>query len=90
MLGAGGGIGLAAVDVALALGARVVAAASSDEKLEAARRMGAQATVAYEREDLKARVRELTDGGQTSSSTPWAGVTVSLRCAPRGPSGGSV
>jgi NADPH2:quinone reductase len=63
VLGAGGGIGLAAVDVALALGARVVAAASSDEKLDAARAMGAQATVAYEREDLKTRVRELTDGG---------------------------
>ena len=63
VLGAGGGIGLAAVDVALALGARVVAAASSEEKLDAARRMGAQATVDYEREDLKSRVRELTDGG---------------------------
>ena len=63
VLGAGGGIGLAAVDVAVALGARVVAAASTEEKLEAARRMGAEATVAYESEDLKTRVRELTDGG---------------------------
>ena len=63
VLGAGGGIGLAAVDVAVALGAKVVAAASSDEKLDAARRMGALATVEYEREDLKTRVRELTDGG---------------------------
>ena len=54
---------MAAVDVALALGARVVAAASSEEKLDAARRMGAHATVAYESEDLKTRVRELTDGG---------------------------
>jgi NADPH2:quinone reductase len=40
-----------------------VAAASSDEKLDAARRMGAQATVAYETEDLKSTVREITDGG---------------------------
>ena len=56
VLGAGGGIGLAAVDVALELGARVVAAASSAEKLEAARRMGAHATVEYEGEDLKSRV----------------------------------
>ncbi|MGD0381200.1 MAG: NADPH:quinone oxidoreductase family protein [Acidimicrobiales bacterium] len=63
VLGAGGGIGLAAVDVAVALGARVVAAASSEEKLDAARRMGAHATVAYEHEDLKSRVRALTDGG---------------------------
>ncbi len=63
VLGAGGGIGLAAVDVAVALGCRVVAAASSEEKLEAARRMGAHATVAYEHEDLKTRVREITGGG---------------------------
>jgi NADPH:quinone reductase len=63
VLGAGGGIGLAAVDVAVALGARVVAAASSDDKLSAARRMGAEVTVAYEHEDLKTRVRELTGGG---------------------------
>jgi NADPH2:quinone reductase len=63
VLGAGGGIGLAAVDVAVALGAQVVAAASSEEKLEAARLMGALATVTYEREDLKVRVREITDGG---------------------------
>jgi NADPH:quinone reductase len=63
VLGAGGGIGLAAVDVAVALGARTVAAASSEEKLVAARAMGADVTVAYEHEDLKTRVRELTDGG---------------------------
>lgn len=63
VLGAGGGIGLAAVDVAVALGARVIAAASSIEKLEAARSMGATATIAYEGEDLKVRARELSDGG---------------------------
>jgi NADPH:quinone reductase len=63
VLGAGGGIGLAAVDVAIALHARVVAAASSEEKLAAAMAMGAHASVAYEHEDLKARVRELTEGG---------------------------
>jgi NADPH2:quinone reductase len=63
VLGAGGGIGLAAVDVAVALGARVMAAASSDEKLAAARAMGAEAVVAYEREDLKTRARELSGGG---------------------------
>ena len=63
VLGAGGGIGLAAVDAAVALGARVVAAASSDDKLEAARAMGAELTVAYERDDLKTTVRELTGGG---------------------------
>jgi NADPH2:quinone reductase len=63
VLGAGGGIGLAAVDVATALGGRVIAAASTPDKLAAARAMGAEATIAYEEEDLKARARELTDGG---------------------------
>ena len=63
VLGAGGGIGLAAVDVARALGARVVAAASSEEKRAAASAMGAEATIAYEDEDLKERARELSGGG---------------------------
>jgi NADPH2:quinone reductase len=63
VLGAGGGVGLAAVDVATALGGRVIAAASTPVKLEAARAMGAQAVIAYEEEDLKARAREISDGG---------------------------
>jgi NADPH:quinone reductase len=63
VLGAGGGIGLAAVDVARALGGRVIAAASSPEKLEAARGVGAEATIAYEEEDLKTRAREIAGGG---------------------------
>ena len=63
VLGAGGGIGLAAIDVARALGARVVAAASSEPKLEAAMAAGAEAVVDYESEDLKTRVREVTGGG---------------------------
>ncbi|MFP5256389.1 MAG: NADPH:quinone oxidoreductase family protein [Acidimicrobiia bacterium] len=63
VLGAGGGIGLAAVDLAKHLGAKVIAAASSTAKLEAARRAGADATIAYEEEDLKGRARELSGGG---------------------------
>ena len=63
VLGAGGGIGLAAVDVGVALGARVMAAASSEEKLERARALGAEATVAYEHEDLKAAARAGSGGG---------------------------
>ena len=63
VLGAGGGIGLAAVDVATALGARVIAAASTPDKLEAAVAIGAEATIAYEGEDLKTRARELSGGG---------------------------
>jgi NADPH:quinone reductase len=63
VLGAGGGIGLAAVDVARSLGARVIAAASSPAKRAAAIAAGAQATVDYQAENLKARVREITGAG---------------------------
>jgi len=63
VLGAAGGVGLATIDVARSLGARVIAAASSPEKLADATAMGAEATIAYESEDLKARARELGGGG---------------------------
>lgn len=63
VLGAGGGIGLAAVDVGRWLGGRVIGAASSAAKRDAALNAGAEATIDYESEDLKARVRELTGGG---------------------------
>ena len=63
VLGAAGGVGLAAVEVAKYLGANVLAAASSPEKLEQCRQVGADALVDYEREDLKVRIRELTGGG---------------------------
>jgi len=60
VLGAAGGVGLAAVDLAVAMKARVLAAASSPEKLELCRQRGAEAIVDYDREDLKSRIRELT------------------------------
>ncbi|HKI40469.1 MAG TPA: NADPH:quinone oxidoreductase family protein [Mycobacterium sp.] len=60
VLGAAGGVGLAAVDLAVAMKARVLAAASSPEKLALCRQRGAEATVDYDREDLKTRIRELT------------------------------
>jgi len=63
VLGAGGGVGLAAVDVAAALGARVIAAASTADKRGAALAMGAEATIDYETEDVKTRARELSGGG---------------------------
>lgn len=63
VLGAGGGVGLAAIDVARSLGAEAIAAASSPEKLADAVAMGASSTIAYEDEDLKTRARELSDGG---------------------------
>jgi NADPH:quinone reductase len=62
VLGAGGGVGLAAVELAKAMGARVVAAASSVEKLTLARAHGADETVRYPTGPLdKVAVRELTD-----------------------------
>ena len=63
VLGAGGGIGLAAVDLARVMGARVIAAASSPQKLAAAEAAGAHQTIDYEGEDLKVRARELADVG---------------------------
>jgi NADPH:quinone reductase len=62
VLGAAGGVGLAAVDLGKAMGARVIAAASSADKLEKCRAMGAAEIINYETEDLKERVRELTQG----------------------------
>jgi NADPH:quinone reductase len=61
VLGAGGGIGLAAVDVARSRGAHVVAVASSEEKQRAALAAGAEHAVGYE--DLKNDIRRLTGGG---------------------------
>jgi len=62
VLGAAGAVGLSAIDIGHALGARVIAAASSDEKLELCRKHGADETINYETEDLKTTVRELTQG----------------------------
>lgn len=59
---AGSGVGTAGIQVARMLGGRVVASAGSDEKLDRARELGAEATVNYRSEDMAARVRELTDG----------------------------
>lgn len=60
VLGAAGGVGLAAIEIAKARGATVIAAASSSEKLAIARGSGADACINYSREDLKAAVRALT------------------------------
>ena len=62
VLGAAGGTGLAAVDIARAHGARVVAAASSQAKLEVAASRGAEQGIDYSKEDLRVRVKEITDG----------------------------
>ena len=62
VLGAAGGVGLAAVELGKALGARVLAAASSEDKSAVCRQHGADEGIVYTREDLKARVKELSGG----------------------------
>lgn len=62
VLGASGGVGLAAVELAKALGARVIACASSKEKLEVCRSRGADVLVDYVEQDLKSALRAATDG----------------------------
>ncbi|MFE4963740.1 NADPH:quinone oxidoreductase family protein [Streptomyces sp. NPDC056660] len=92
VLGAAGGVGLAAVDLALQLGARVVAAASGPEKLAVCRERGATHVIDYTTEDLRRRIRELTSGGahvvidpvgghwseQALRGMRWGGVLVTL------------
>jgi NADPH:quinone reductase len=60
--GAGGGVGLAAVEIGKLLGATVIAAASSEEKLAVARTRGADHLLLYEREPFRDVVKRLTDG----------------------------
>lgn len=62
VLGAAGGVGVAAVQIAKALGARVIAAASSAEKLEVARAQGADDLVNYSEDGYRDRLKELTGG----------------------------
>jgi NADPH2:quinone reductase len=62
VLGASGGAGLAAVELGRIMGARVIACASADEKLDFARAHGADAGINYSRDDLKLALRELTAG----------------------------
>lgn len=62
VLGAGGGVGLAAVDIGRALGARVLAGASSPAKLAEATRLGAEAVVDYSTDDLRSAITAFTDG----------------------------
>lgn len=62
VLGAAGGVGLATVELAKAMGAKVIAAASTDEKLAVAKEHGADEGINYSGEDLKARAKELTGG----------------------------
>jgi len=62
VLGAAGGVGLAAVEIGKALGARVIAAASTPEKLSICREHGADELIDYTLEDLRGRLKALTAG----------------------------
>jgi NADPH:quinone reductase len=62
VLGAAGGVGIAAVELGRLLGARVIAAASSPDKLAFCRAHGASETIDYATEDLKERIKVLTSG----------------------------
>lgn len=62
VLGASGGVGLAAVEIGKALGAKVIACASSAEKLAVCREHGADETINYNTEDMRARVKAITKG----------------------------
>lgn len=62
VLGAAGGVGTAAIQIAKTLGARVIAAASSDDKCELCRSIGADATINYSREKLREAVAAATGG----------------------------
>jgi NADPH2:quinone reductase len=62
VLGASGGVGLAAVEIGKAMGARVIAAASSAEKLAVAKAAGADELINYSETSLKDEIKRLTDG----------------------------
>jgi NADPH2:quinone reductase len=81
--GAGGGVGLAAVEIGKILGATVIAAASSEAKLDVARARGADLTIRYGAEPLRDAVKRLTDGrGADVVFDPVGGAVFeeSLRC----------
>jgi NADPH:quinone reductase len=62
VLGASGGVGLAAVELGALMGAKVIACASSDEKLDFVRKCGAAETINYATQDLRAELKRLTGG----------------------------
>jgi NADPH2:quinone reductase len=62
VLGAAGGIGLASIEIGKLLGAQVIAAASTEEKLAVCRQYGASEVINYSEQDLKDRIKELTRG----------------------------
>src|SRR5262245_41227910 len=62
VLGASGGVGIAAIEIGKVLGARVIACASTDDKLAVCREHGADDTINYATEDLRERIKAITGG----------------------------
>src|SRR5205823_9711963 len=62
VLGAAGGVGTSAIEVGKAMGAKVIAAASSEEKLAFCKELGADETIDYEKSDLRQRILDITGG----------------------------
>lgn len=62
VLGAAGGVGVTAIQLGKAMGARVIACASTDKKLEFCKMVGADELINYSTENLKERIKELTNG----------------------------
>jgi NADPH2:quinone reductase len=62
VMGASGGVGLAAVELGKLMGAKVIAAASTDEKLALCKEYGADELINYTKQDLKSKIKELTEG----------------------------
>jgi len=62
VLGAAGGVGSSAIEIGKAMGAKVIAAASSEEKLAFCKSLGADETIDYEKADLRQRILDLTGG----------------------------
>ncbi len=62
VLGAAGGVGLASIEIGKQLGATVIAAASSDDKLETCRQHGASELINYATQDLRERIKQITGG----------------------------
>lgn len=85
VLGAGGGIGLAAVDIAHSLGAKVIAVGSTEAKRAMALRAGAHATIGYD--DLKDRIRHETAGGADVVIDPVGGEAAESALRALGPGG---
>jgi NADPH2:quinone reductase len=73
VLGASGGVGLAAVEIGKAMGARVIAGASSEEKLVFARRYGAAETINTATDDMRARLKEIAPKGVDAVYDPVGG-----------------